>query len=280
MRDFFRHHFTPHHTNNHRAKILHHTHIFFLVIALFVSSLFVSIVKVNFPAVLGASVNISTLDLLNQTNEERIEKGKNTLSLNDKLSQAAVQKAKDMFEKDYWAHNSPSGTTPWKFIKESGYVYVYAGENLARGFETSEDVVNAWMESPTHRENMLSGNYQDVGFAVMTGRLNGEDTVLVVEMFGGQKSSLARTESAPSIPSGSGSGLFNSVLSNSVINSNFWSKNISVAILGIFIVTLFLDMVIVQRKKIARVVGHNLDHVFFFSVLITAIIIISRGVVA
>ena len=89
-----------------------------------------------------------------------------------------------MFAKNYWAHVSPDGTTPWVFIKSAGYSYVYAGENLARGYNTSQDVVTAWMASPEHKQNMLSSNYQNVGFAIVTGNLTGEDTVLVVEMFG------------------------------------------------------------------------------------------------
>ena len=86
-----------------------------------------------------------------------------------------------MFSKDYWAHNAPDGTTPWVFIKNTGYNYIYAGENLARGFNSASDVINAWMNSPEHRQNVLSPNYQNVGFAVATGTLSGEDTVLVVE---------------------------------------------------------------------------------------------------
>lgn len=135
---------------------------------------------------MGTSVDITSQELLLFTNQDRQKEGLSALTINNQLSQAAALKATDMFGKNYWAHNAPEGTTPWFFIKEAGYVYVYAGENLARGFNSSEDVVKAWMASPSHRENMLSKNYQDVGFAVVPGKLNGEDTVLVVEMFGGK----------------------------------------------------------------------------------------------
>src|SRR5258706_10350524 len=102
-----------------------------------------------------------------------------------------------MFAKDYWAHIAPDGTTPWSFIKGAGYNYVYAGENLARGYFSASDVVNAWMASPEHRENMLSSKFADVGFSAQNGKLTGEDTVLVVEMLG--STSLAGAPQSPTV---------------------------------------------------------------------------------
>jgi hypothetical protein len=67
---------------------------------------------------------------------------------------------------------------------EAGYQYEYAGENLAKNFLFSKNVVEAWMDSPTHRENVLRPEYTDVGFAVVNDVLNGEETTLVVQMFG------------------------------------------------------------------------------------------------
>lgn len=104
-----------------------------------------SYVRTNYPSVLGTYSNISQEALLSMTNQKRQEVGLSPLNLNGSLSQAAAGKASDMFTKDYWAHVSPDGTSPWVFIKASGYNYIYAGENLARGFTTPTDVVNAWM---------------------------------------------------------------------------------------------------------------------------------------
>jgi hypothetical protein len=67
---------------------------------------------------------------------------------------------------------------------ESGYDYVYAGENLAKGFNSSQGVHNAWMASKSHRENILNANYREVGIAVVPGELNGDYVILVVQMFG------------------------------------------------------------------------------------------------
>jgi hypothetical protein len=89
-----------------------------------------------------------------------------------------------MFAEQYWAHVSPSGIQPWKWFGDVGYNYSFAGENLAKNYPTSQATVDAWMNSPTHRENILNKEYTDVGFAVMDGVLNGQNTTLVVALYG------------------------------------------------------------------------------------------------
>lgn len=183
--NIFHHFFLPHQSNNHRAKILHTSSILTFSLLLVISAMVIGFIRQNDRGVLGISFNISTQDLLTFTNQERSSAGLSPLQLNDELSQAAAGKAEDMMTKNYWAHISPNGTTPWDFITNAGYHYVSAGENLARGYTTSVDVVNAWMASPEHRANVLGKSYQDVGFAVREGSLTGDnDTILVVEMFG------------------------------------------------------------------------------------------------
>jgi hypothetical protein len=136
------------------------------------------------PGVLGYASDINTQDLLRYTNERRAKVGLKPLKLNNTLSLAAERKASDMFDVGYWAHVSPMGTKPWDFILSEGYDYIYAGENLAKNFSNSEDVVDAWYESPSHRDNLLSPNYDDIGFAIVNGVLDGYETTLVVQMFG------------------------------------------------------------------------------------------------
>jgi len=131
-------------------------------------------------SILGFATDISTQKLLTLTNEERAKDGLSELSYNLKLEEAAQKKAKDMFAKDYWSHYGPSGETPWDFILDSDYQYEYAGENLAKNFLFSGDVVNAWMNSETHRDNILRKEYSEVGFAIVNGVLNDEETTLVV----------------------------------------------------------------------------------------------------
>lgn len=136
------------------------------------------------PGVLGVESSITKEELINLTNKERTKKGLPILRQNLQLSLAAAAKASNMFEENYWSHYSPSGKDPWGFITASGYKFSYAGENLARNFYASSDVVEAWMASPTHRENILNPKYQEVGIAAVYGVLKGQQTVLVVQEFG------------------------------------------------------------------------------------------------
>jgi len=134
--------------------------------------------------VLGYATNVSINDLLNISNQDRIDNGLAALNLNPKLNSAALAKANDMFTDNYWAHVAPDGATPWSFIYASGYDYSSAGENLAKDFNTSSGVVSGWMNSPTHRANVLSSSYKEVGYAVVNGTLLGSETTLVVAMYG------------------------------------------------------------------------------------------------
>ena len=89
-----------------------------------------------------------------------------------------------MLQYDYWAHVAPDGTEPWKFFTDTGYAYRYAGENLARDFSSAGAAIDAWFASPSHKENMLSSKYKEIGIAVVEGDLNGVDTTLIVQLFG------------------------------------------------------------------------------------------------
>ncbi len=174
----------PHPSNNHRAKVLHIDAFFLYVIAFLVFQIVTSWVHTSYPDVLGYATDIRVSELLNLTNAKRQEAGLSPVSLNEKLSQAAAMKASDMFAKNYWAHTSPEGKLPWDFIIGAGYKYSVAGENLAKNFSDSSGVVEAWMVSQSHRDNLMKPSYRDIGFAVVNGVLNGEETTLVVEMFG------------------------------------------------------------------------------------------------
>ena len=134
--------------------------------------------------VLGRESDITIASLFNQTNVSRVEVGISALKLNDKLNQAAYLKAQDMFAKQYWAHDSPEGTQPWKWFGDVKYNYNEAGENLAKNFTSTNAVMTAWLDSPEHKANILKTDYQDVGFAVVTGELDKKPTTLVVALYG------------------------------------------------------------------------------------------------
>jgi len=117
------------------------------------------------------------------TNSARAEEGKSPLIRNSALDEAARLKAEDMAENSYFAHWSPTGVSPWHWFSEAGYSYVHAGENLAVHFTDSSTVVDAWLESPTHRENIMNAKYTEIGIGTAKGRYEGYDTVFVVQMF-------------------------------------------------------------------------------------------------
>lgn len=150
-------------------------------------------------SVLGHKSNVTSNQLLAYTNAEREQQGLGDLTVDPQLSKAAQMKAHDMFANQYWAHTSPDGTQPWQWVKEAGYQYSVAGENLAKGFITSHGVVTAWMNSPEHRKNILDARYDNVGFAVVPGTLQGDNTMLVVALYGSPQTSGALASATPDV---------------------------------------------------------------------------------
>ena len=180
----FIHHFVPHEYYQTRAKLLSHKALVVYLIFILLAFGVFRIVPRFFPGVLGYASNIAITDLFELTNKVREKNGEALLRLNPQLSLAAEKKAKNMFENNYWAHRAPDGTEPWKFILDEGYDYAYAGENLAKNFNDSDAVVEAWTNSPSHKQNLLSQNYDEIGFGIANGTLDGYETTLVVQMFG------------------------------------------------------------------------------------------------
>ncbi|PJC22748.1 hypothetical protein COV28_03000 [candidate division WWE3 bacterium CG10_big_fil_rev_8_21_14_0_10_48_23] len=165
-----------------RACLLKNSALFFYVLILLGFQLYVYHLT---PRILGFATDIRIADLYQLTNQKRVGAGTTSLKVDHRLEQAALAKARDMFAKNYWAHYAPDGsTTPWQFILATGYTYKFAGENLARDFDTSASVVEAWMASPSHRANLLNNSYRDIGIVAVNGSILGEETTLVVQMFG------------------------------------------------------------------------------------------------
>lgn len=100
------------------------------------------------------------------------------------LDKAAQAKAADMLANQYFAHTSPQGITPWYWALQSGYIYMYAAENLAMDFSDAESVETAWMNSPTHRANILGGKYKNIGIGIAQGSYQGRPVTFIVEEFG------------------------------------------------------------------------------------------------
>jgi len=120
-----------------------------------------------------------------QTNAERAKFGLAPLSENAKLNQAASIKLKDMFDKQYFEHVSPDGKGPSDLANQVGYKYIVVGENLALGnFKNDSALLDAWMNSPGHRANILNERYTEIGVAVGKGTFDGKQTWLAVQSFG------------------------------------------------------------------------------------------------
>jgi hypothetical protein len=122
--------------------------------------------------------------LTDGTNSQRTANDLPVLQVNPLLQVAAQEKANDMAANNYFAHTSPTGKTPWYWFANVGYNFSYAGENLAINYSDSQDVINAWMNSPEHRANILNGNYTQIGMATAEGEFGGSPAIYVVELFG------------------------------------------------------------------------------------------------
>lgn len=116
--------------------------------------------------VLGYATNTSVIGLLDETNTQRNRHGVAHLQLNSQLAQAAQAKAEDMASRNYWSHTTPDGNDPWWFVDTANYPYLAVGENLAYGFASSSTTVAGWMNSPSHKSNLLNIDFHDVGFGI------------------------------------------------------------------------------------------------------------------
>ena len=159
--------------------------------------------KVSAPPPLRASQQspASTLTqagVLKWTNIQRRDNGGlPPLALNAKLNAAAATKMKDLFAKQYFEHVSPTGVGPAELATQAGYAYVVIGENLALGnFKDDQALVQAWMDSPGHRANILGASYTEIGIAVGKGTYEGRTTWIAVQEFGKPKSACPTVDDA------------------------------------------------------------------------------------
>lgn len=299
-----RHYFTPHHTNNFRAKLLHNTGIFFFIGILLVGNLFIRLLDSSPLHILGFTSSITINEVVTATNNERIQAGLATLKYSEKLADAARRKAANMLEENYWSHNSPSGKSPWIWFKNAGYAYLYAGENLAKDFGSTDRMIEAWMASPTHRDNIVSNKYTEIGVAVVPGTLQGKDTMLVVQLFGSPSTGTIASSSdvAPTttqeIPAPTTVPVLEPVATNPNIHSatpdtvealvaevqaqpkfnEFTLKKfMSLATTLMFILILVLDLVLAESQVLSRRVGKNWAHIIFVNVILLATTIVNAG---
>jgi uncharacterized protein YkwD len=135
----------------------------------------------DIPKVSGMSI----AGILQYTNAERVKYGLQPLKLQTKLSNSALLKVEDMFTLQYFEHESPTGKTAADLVRSQGYDFQSVGENLALGdFGTDKKLVDAWMNSPSHRKNILNPKFTELGLAVARGAYKGGIQWLAVQHFG------------------------------------------------------------------------------------------------
>lgn len=173
----------PHQKNGNVPHILQEEFILFIFV--FVGVLFY-FNQNNFSIIrsLNLSATVYPVVLADLANQDRASVNVQKLAWNSNLEKAAKMKAEDMLKNSYFAHTSPTGVTPWYWLKEVDYNFVYAGENLAVDFSESLNVEKAWLASPKHKENILNSHFTEIGIATMDGYFEGKKTTFVVEFFG------------------------------------------------------------------------------------------------
>lgn len=284
----------PQPANRYRSKLLHPQSV--AILSLVVLALFALINAIRFfPAladrVLGFSSNIDVTSLLTQTNQQRAELGLEPLVLNEELNQAALAKAQDMFNDQYWAHVAPDGKQAWDFIKAANYNYRHAGENLARDFDSSAQVVAAWMASPSHRENMVNPDFSHMGLAVVNGNLRGFNTTLVVQLFaipnaaplrgevGSQKTIPMPKAAEPQFTSGGVVAGEQRVSNDIVLSPLNVTRAIFLMVVVMIVLTLSYDSLVARNRKYSRLVGENVAHISVFITVAFLLILFKGGAV-
>ncbi len=280
-----------HQTRNKPFLNVYHPYLPFLLVFLAVIGFFVFYKHNQTTSVLSYSTVINQDTLLTQTNTERKNHNEAALGINFRLTEAAQDKAKDMVKRNYWAHITPDGKSPWVFITKAGYKFQKAGENLAYGFNSAADAVYGWMNSPSHRANILDSAYSEVGFGVAHSNdyvHNGPETV-VVAMYGqpGKNAVAAATTNNSAI--NSTNSLLKEPASVSVPKIALfargnapWAASFIGATVGICLAILFIKHGVAIRRTVKRgekfiVRNPKLDIIFAAVIIIGVVLTRASG---
>lgn len=193
VRDFF----IPHHGNSYRPHSLRtRAAVATLLFIVLVEAVLLTSVALRFSSQDFLALVLPEA-IVALTNGQRAAYNLPPLSIDPTLAQAAQAHAEEMAAKGYFSHVSPEGNLPWVWFAKFGYSYQHAGENLAVNFFDSTDVVAAWMNSPTHRDNIVKQEFNEIGIGVATGTYEGRSTTFVVQFFGTKKALAAAPAPAP-----------------------------------------------------------------------------------
>lgn len=285
------HWFIPHKDTHQKAFLISWEGLVVYILLFILLQVSFSIVGFAKPGILGTSSNITQAKIIELTNIERQKLGLSPLAENSDLDSAAQNKAANMFSENYWAHFAPSGKTPWDFILSSGYKFSFAGENLAKNFYNPNEVINAWMASPTHQENLLNPKYKDIGIAVEDGVLNGQKTTLVVQMFG-TTASFVNTPSIKvsnqNLPVSKNEYQGKPALVASVqttfaakplIDPYILTKSFASVVITLMVLLLVIDFVVLKRRGVFRISSQHFGHMIFLSGSMALILLSNPGTI-
>lgn len=288
---YWKHLFLPHPQTHKKAHLISAPALAVYIAIFIVLQMGFRLVSTVRPEILGIASNVNQQELINLTNAKRQVLGLAPVIEDSKLNAAALAKAENMFAENYWAHYSPSGKDPWGFIQKSGYKFTNAGENLARNFYTSNEVVDAWMASSTHRDNIVNPKYKNIGMAVVEGTLNGQPTLLIVQEFGTPVEEIVQIpktlqktpESTEEIPSGSQATAANRAgvqkeitpnlfLTNQKSSNNVFldpyliTKNFGFSLMFLVALLITMDFYILKKRAVSRLTSRHLPHLALLAV--------------
>lgn len=178
--------FIPSRKNNYQPRILKPKRVFFWLGSSLIIEAIIIIFILFFPLIVWLTPDLmreESARIISLTNQLRTEQGVGNLSENTLLTQAAYQKAEDMLYGQYFSHVGPDQKKAGDWASQNGYQYLVIGENLAMGFSGSEEVVNAWVKSPTHYANLIDSLYQEIGVGMVSGPFQNQETTLVAQFF-------------------------------------------------------------------------------------------------
>ena len=188
--------FIPHAGNDFKPQALRPKRIIFYSLSaiLFKVILVVTVIFLPIEAWLTPDILIKqSRKIVSLTNDVRKNLKVALLKESFPLNQAAYNKAGDMLLNQYFSHTGPGGKTLAEWLKETRYNFMVAGENLAMGFSSPEDVVNGWTRSRTHYQNMIDPDFTEIGVGMASGLYNKVDTILVAQYFAAPRKKVALT---------------------------------------------------------------------------------------
>ncbi len=177
----------PRDGNNHKPHLLHTKRAFFysLFFILLKGAVFGFAMAIPAEAFLAPDVLArQEIKLKAMVNQLRREQGVEKLIEEDKLKNSSGSKAADMAKNSYFSHVGPDSRDLAYFLNRAGYLYRVAGENLAMGFSRAEDVMNAWIKSPLHYQNIIDKDFSEIGIGLVEGKYDGSNTIFIAQHFG------------------------------------------------------------------------------------------------